>query len=300
MLTGAYCAACGQRRFVEADRRFPHLLRKFVASATDLDGRFWGSVGALLLRPGQLSRDYMEGRRARRMPPIALFLLVNVAYFVFGQQSEDLATPFESAVPGRIVVLAREPGTLDAAEAARLRADAGPSYARFTGALVDRRVQARDAAARAASDGRRGYDYPDYRRTYEAKVSETSKALVILHVPFLAAALMLLFRRNHRYYAEHFVTALHMLAFSMIAMQVLSHGMNLLHVIVPPAGWHISLLNWIIRGIMTIYVVIALRRVYRASWWWSGTAALGLFLAYILINVCLYRPGLFLVVFALT
>src|SRR5262245_56481821 len=93
-LYGAYCAVCGQKRFVEADRRFGNLIRQFVAAATDLDGRLWGTLRALMLEPGRLSRDYIDGRRVRWMPPITLFLLVNLVYFFFAPQS-DFAMPFE-------------------------------------------------------------------------------------------------------------------------------------------------------------------------------------------------------------
>lgn len=297
-LTGVYCAVCGQKRLVEADRRFGHLARQFVAVAADLDGRFWGSLRALLLQPGELSLDYIEGRRARRMSPVALFLLVNLFYFFFVQQS-DFAAPFEWEVPGRIVMLSRD-GSVDPADTARLRAKPGPPYSRVTAALVDRRVQARDAAARAASDGRSGYDYRDYRRAYDAKVPQISKALAVVHVPFLAAALMLLFLRRRHYYAEHFVVALHLLAFEMVSIQVLVLGMDLVHSFVPRADWHQSLLDWIVRGVLTIYVVIALHRVYAVGWRGATAATAGLFLAYVLINFYLYRPVLFLTVFALT
>ena len=298
-LTGAYCAACGQKRLVDADRRFGHLLREFVSAATDLDGRFWRSVGALLFRPGLLSRDYIDGRRARWLSPISLFLLVNLFYFFFVQES-DFATPFTWEVPGRIAVLAYEPGTLDADEATRLRADPGPLYSHFTAPLVERRVEERDAAARAASNGRQGYDYRDYRRAYDAKTPEISKAMAVEHVPFLAAVLLLMFWRARRYYSEHFVVALHLLAFNMAAIQILVHGTDLLDLFVSRADWHNSALNWLIRGIMTIYAVIAVRRVYDVAWGWAIAGTVGLFAAYIAINVYLYRPALFLVVFALT
>jgi Protein of unknown function (DUF3667) len=298
-LNGAYCATCGQKRFVDADRRLGHLLQQFVEAATDLDGRFWGSVGALLLQPGRLSRDFIAGRRARWMSPIAVFLLVNVVYFVFAPES-DFATPFEREVPGRIAVLARDPGTLDEPAAARLRARPGPLHSRFTAPLVERRVQARDTAARVASDGRSGYDYRNYRRAYERMVPEISKALAIVHVPALAAVLMLLLRHTRRYYAEHFVVALHLLAFELAAILILVHGMSLVHVLVPPADWHNALLNWTVRCVLTVYVVIALRHVYAIAWHWSIAVTAALFLAYVLINFYLYRPVLFLTVFALT
>jgi hypothetical protein len=299
-LSGTYCARCGQRRFTEADRRFGHLVREFLAAATDLDGRFWGSVLALLFRPGRLSRDYMNGRRARWMSPIALFLLANVTYFVFVHEESDLATSFDWEVPGRIELLARDPGTIDAQTAERLHADPGPAHSRFTAPLVERRVRARDAAARAASNGERGYDFRDYRRAYDARVPEASKALVVVHVPFLALALMVTFRRRGRYYAEHFVVALHLLAFNMATIVAANHGLGLLHLFAAPADAHYAAVNWILRAVMTCYVVVALRRVYDVRWAWSIAATAAVFAAYVAVNVYVYRPVLFLTVFAIT
>ena len=64
--------------------------------------------------------------------------------------------------------------------------------------------------------------------------------------------------------------------------------------------WHNAALNWLVRCIMTIYTVIALRRVYDVAWPWAIAGTIGLFAAYVAINFYLYRPVLFLVVFALT
>jgi hypothetical protein len=298
-LTGEFCSVCGQKRFVASDRGFGSLLRQFMEAATDLDGRFWGTLRALLAQPGRLSRDYIEGRRARWMSPIALFLLVNLVYFVSAVQS-DLATPFEWEVPGRIALESADPGARAAEDAARLRAEPGPLHSVITGPLVDRRIAERDAAARAASNGERGYHYRDYRDAYNAKVPEISKVLTIVHVPLLGVALMLLFRNCRRYFAEHFVVALHLVAFFMAVIVIVDYGRDLLHLFVPAADWHNMLLNWLIRIVLTVYILIALRRAYAVGWAWASAATLGLLASYVVINVYLYRPVLFLTVFALT
>ena len=55
----------------------------------------------LLLRPGQLTRDYLEGRRARYMPPFRMYLVLSVIFFViaFFDPSDDLSLLFEAAPP---------------------------------------------------------------------------------------------------------------------------------------------------------------------------------------------------------
>lgn len=298
-LTGQFCPVCGQKRFVASDRRFGSLLRQFVEAATDLDGRFWGTLRTLLAKPGRLSRDYIDGRRARWISPIALFLLVNLVYFVSGVQS-DLATPFGWEVPGRIAVESADSGTLSEEDAARLGARPGPLHSLLTAPLVDRRVAQRDAEARAASNGERGYHYRDYRDAYNAKVPEISKVLTIVHVPLLAVALMLMFRRSGRYFAEHFVVTLHLVAFYMAVIVIVDFSRDLAQLIVAPADWQNILLNWLIRIVLTVYILVALRRVYDFAWAWSAAATLGLLAAYVVVNVYLYRPILFLTVFALT
>jgi hypothetical protein len=65
-LEGRWCSACAQKRLAEGDRRFGHLLGQFIDAATDLDGRFWGSLRALLFRPGRLTSRPTTGRTARR------------------------------------------------------------------------------------------------------------------------------------------------------------------------------------------------------------------------------------------
>jgi len=48
----------------------------------ELDSRLWRTVVPLLIRPGQLTRDYLEGRRARYMPPFRTYLVLSVVFFV--------------------------------------------------------------------------------------------------------------------------------------------------------------------------------------------------------------------------
>ncbi|MBT8130971.1 MAG: DUF3667 domain-containing protein, partial [Gammaproteobacteria bacterium] len=63
-LTGQYCAKCGQR----SQRRVVSLwvlLRELTGDLFEIDSRLWRTVIPLFIRPGHLTRDYLEGRRAR-------------------------------------------------------------------------------------------------------------------------------------------------------------------------------------------------------------------------------------------
>ena len=101
---------------------------------------------------------------------------------------------------------------------------------------------------------------------------EYAPHMVFLLLPVFALILKLLYIRRSRYYAEHFVFALHVHAFVFVMFIVM---------FILPWDWiNGLLLLWIM-----IYVWLALRRVYRQGWfrttvkWWTLGAVYFLFLS---------------------
>ena len=79
-LDGAFCATCGQK--VRSRNPTLHdLLHDLTHELLHVDGKIFQSVRLLLMRPGFLTREYFEGRRARYISPIRLYLIFSVAYF---------------------------------------------------------------------------------------------------------------------------------------------------------------------------------------------------------------------------
>lgn len=296
-LVGEFCHACGQKRFVESDRRFGHLLQQFVASATDLDGRFWRTLRALLFQPGLLSGEYFAGRRARWLSPVSLFIAVSVVYFFAPIRGGDLSSRFNQQVTPELRALALDPGdTLTDAQ----RDSTGQAHSAVTSRWIEARVRARDAAARAASNGANGYSYRDYRIAYDAKADDVSKTLVILHVPVAALTLMLLFAAPRRYFAEHFVFALHYFAFWMIALEVVWQVSHLARWL--PDGWQppAAAYDWFMRTLLPAYAVVALRRAYAIGWLRACASAAVIIAVIVPFNLYAYRAIQFAVTFALT
>jgi hypothetical protein len=95
-LTGQYCGQCGQR----ATSRFIsiwELLRDAFGDLFELDSRLWRTLAPLLVRPGLLTKDYLEGRRARYMPPFRMYLVLSLLFFVvaFFDPRDELAIFYE-------------------------------------------------------------------------------------------------------------------------------------------------------------------------------------------------------------
>lgn len=82
-LAGPWCYACGQRG-EEFHRSILRLTWEALEGLTDLDGRLWQTLPRLILKPGQLTRDYLDGHRAAQIPPFRLFLIVLLLVFFTG------------------------------------------------------------------------------------------------------------------------------------------------------------------------------------------------------------------------
>jgi nucleotide-binding universal stress UspA family protein len=80
-LRGQYCWQCGQR----AQNRLIslwELLREAFGDLLELDSRLWRTVVPLLAKPGLLTHDYLQGRRARYMPPFRMYLVLSLLFFL--------------------------------------------------------------------------------------------------------------------------------------------------------------------------------------------------------------------------
>ena len=95
-LRGQYCGHCGQRARSRLISLW-ELLSDAFGDLLELDSRLWRTLIPLLVRPGQLTRDYLEGRRARYMPPFRMYLVLSVVFFIvaFFDPRDDLSLLFE-------------------------------------------------------------------------------------------------------------------------------------------------------------------------------------------------------------
>jgi hypothetical protein len=81
-VTGNFCSICGQPTHVH--RSLFHMAEEFLHGIFHFDTRAWRTLPQLVFRPGTLTNNYIRGRRARYVSPLAMFLLAVFAmFFVF-------------------------------------------------------------------------------------------------------------------------------------------------------------------------------------------------------------------------
>lgn len=78
-LTGAYCSTCGQAS--HPHRSLGHVLEEFLHGIFHFDTKVWRTLPMAIFRPGTLTRNYVYGKRARYVSPLAFFLLA--IFFMF-------------------------------------------------------------------------------------------------------------------------------------------------------------------------------------------------------------------------
>lgn len=72
MLFGAYCHGCGQSTHLH--RSLWRLIAELMHGLFFFDSKVWRTLPLLTVRPGLLTRRYIEGMRVRYISPLALFL----------------------------------------------------------------------------------------------------------------------------------------------------------------------------------------------------------------------------------
>ncbi|HSJ26146.1 MAG TPA: DUF3667 domain-containing protein [Longimicrobiales bacterium] len=258
-LVGRYCHACGQKRIDEEERRFSHFVAEFIREVTLLDGRAARSLTRLLFRPGTVDRDWIAGRRRQHMAPVTLFLLANLLYF-FHPPLTDLNLSLPDQLRQQV-------------------------YGGFATSLVEARL------------GARGITFSEYAGVYREHATSFAKLMVILHVPILAAVLLLLHVRRHVFYVDHVAVAMHFWTF------LLLHAMAtpLLFTLVATATgigtravFQVSVLV-----VMVLYLWQQVRVAYGQSGWLAA-AKLPALLAGLVLSHLAYRFVQFIAVFAMT
>ena len=78
---GLYCNICGEKVITPEDKKIKHFIGEFINAVSFADSKFWRTLRSILFKPGEFSRNFVDGRRKKYMRPIALFLFANLVYF---------------------------------------------------------------------------------------------------------------------------------------------------------------------------------------------------------------------------
>ena len=262
-LAGPWCHACGQKG-EEFHRSIWRLIPEAFEGLTNFDSRFWNTVPRLIVRPGRLTREYLEGRRASQIPPFRLFLVVLVLVFFAGGLAADRNnTNFKLANPDDPMVT-KNMSPKDKAEyekgiaqvQAQLAADT-PAAAKAT---VPGAAPTPDQAAPKRHSGRNLWAKGQLRKAMQnptaffQAMQEWGPRFAILMLPVAALMLSVLFIFKRGVYVfDHLIFSMHSLSFLGLLLTVIF----LASIFVDGAWWLLL--------VAPVHLFIHMRGAYRTS-----------------------------------
>ena len=144
-LAGRYCHACGQSSHVH--RTLMSIVHDLLHGVFHFEGKIWRTIPMLVWRPGELTRRYIAGERARFVSPLALFLFTvflmfaTFSAFGSGDLANGLTEGWSNAAPKMEQQRAADAAALDKLEQRR----AAMAAAREPVATIDRQIAERRA-----------------------------------------------------------------------------------------------------------------------------------------------------------
>ena len=260
VLSGPFCSQCGQRA-IGAYPTVREMIGDVWQELWGWDGRLVRTVRLLLRRPGALTVEVMEGRRARYVSPVRLYLLASVVYFLCAASVPTVRTPDPAPQPGQKSGVVRlnpsgRPTGLTAAQRAEALKD------------LERRPWWLQAVLRPIVEDPEGY-----RLRY---LQALPRVLFVL-VPVFACIVSLFCW--HRPFPQHLIFAVHLhtAIFAFLTVGELSQ--------LTRSPIIVDLIELGVTVGIVVYGCTAFRRVYRESWWRVFPKAVGIAFIYGIVGV---------------
>lgn len=224
------------------------LLGDFFSEFFSLDGRHLRTALKLAI-PGKLTELYLEGKRASHIPPVRVYFVSSLLFFLL----VGIPTPDASNTNVYVndVLIGRE--------------EPDPKLTQFQLLNFEESRTGRWVQKTFFKNVDQLYemDPQDLLDAFFRGLERTIPTGLILFLPGLALALKLLYVRRRVLYVDHLVVAVHVQSF-MFVMFVIVRLVNLVGLDHLYPGW----VNYIAAFflVMPLYLVLAMRRLYRQGW----------------------------------
>jgi hypothetical protein len=241
--TGHFCNNCGQSA-KDFDRPVSVLIVDAMSNMWAFDTRLWKTLKSIMLKPGEMALDYIEGKRVRYMPPFRLYLFISFIFFLLLKISADSDT--------NIKLISIE----DKADKAKKEqvVEINPEYADLPA------IQSQMNLGSKSGKGSRNFE--EVKQNKELYISRfftyLSWALIVM-MPLYAMLLWFLFRKNQKHYLAHFIFSLNQHAFLFVIFSVLI----IISLIFPQKQTMYE--AWLLLA-FPVYLIAGGRKLYKAKW----------------------------------
>lgn len=233
-LAGAYCHCCGQKAHIHRSLRA--FAGDFIAGILNFEGKFWRTMPMLAWRPGDMTRRYIEGERARFISPVALYLFTVFAMFAVLNMTGTFNPDSAGYQGGLKADIAENQAALATLETERkAAAAAGQDLSEVDRKIANRKEDIEDSrkvlTGEAFTAGEIDEDTPTWVRPLveqatqnpellTAKIQDAASKFSWLLIPLSVPFLWLLFPLRRRKLYDHTVFVTYSLSFMMILVIV--------------------------------------------------------------------------------
>ncbi len=267
-----FCPACGQPA-TDYRASLGRLIKDFFSDYLHLESRLFRTVIPLLIKPGFLTREYMDGRRQRYIRPIRLYLVATIVSLVLISMklAGVLSTSATYQRQADHVIATADTSALMSNDIYTSLADSmgwqafRPTIARrVEGARARVRQARRDSTLSIDSlaTGPRPFSYylnsfgaqmndEEFRAAVFTRFVSNIPKVMFFFLPVFALLLKVFYIRRKRFYVEHLIFALHFHAFLFLITAA---------AVTTPLHPGFAVL------IGLIYFIAGLRRIYQQGW----------------------------------
>jgi Protein of unknown function (DUF3667) len=252
-----YCPACGQAA-IDPNPTLAEFFHEAAGEFLLWDGKLATTFRLLLTRPGELTREYLAGKRARYLSPLRLYLTCSVLFLTLKALMPDPPIVVQAG-KSQVGMVTIQEDTV------------GQSLA-----ALDSMTRSRSATQRVA--GRALGNALRHSSETTAAMRQIMPNVMFVLVPIFAGLVALVFRGRRIRYPQHLAFALHTHAFLFLALVLTLVPRVTRNGVIDALAVAASFLA------IAVYMVLAVRRVYGGSLWGailrSGTVAATYFIAF--------------------
>lgn len=263
MHTGTYCPECGEKVLDHEDKRIVVFFEEFFHLLFHADSKFLRSLKGLFIKPGQLTSDFNAGRRKIYTPPLTLFFIGNVIYFLIAPV-DIVSSHYISQTQGQV-------------------------YSKSITPAVEKKMKAKK------------WTEVQMEERYNEETSHISKMMLILLVFLFSIPVSILYFNRSGYYSDHLAFATEIVSFMVYCLFLLIPWLfTLIYILlIKLAHYRISesavnsyagvlpllLLLW-------LWITVAAKRIYKQNFAWTLVKSLLICISTIPI-IIFYRYVLF-------
>jgi hypothetical protein len=273
-VSGKYCSVCGQRVEYHLHSLWD-FLREAVEVLTHADSRLWRTLGPLLFRPGFLTQQFLAGHRASYLPPLRLYFVLSVLFFLV----VSVTSPVTTRSPSETAAVDRTASDLRSAPQAASDELCRSSVGHLPGPDWIRRPFL-SACQRSHADQSRALG-----RSF---VQNLGRAM-FLFLPLLAAFMTPMYSRARRYYVDNLLLLVHNHAFVFLLMSIYLLALHWMQ-----WGTWTTLLTLAFSCYVVFYSYRSMQRVYAETWLRTLVKFTAIALGYVICALCtVFLTGLY-------